>query len=156
MEALAVLLTLEGTGTPVRAVLGVGLQEERREPCQARLAPVLHILGRMGESLDEEISRNCREGGLFSAYVFAKSQRQAHALLNFKPDFCKNKANKQNHNVLVHQKKVSAPLAINVFFAFPEQTGVCPEAALRSPPTPLPGHRVFFCLLCAGQAEGPL
>ena len=44
-----------------------------REACQDWLAPVMHILGRKRESLDEEISRNCREGRLFSAYVFAKA-----------------------------------------------------------------------------------
>lgn len=72
-EVLAVFLTLDGAWAPVRAVVGGGAPGGIRETRQNWLAPIMHILGKKRVLLDEEISRSCREGSLFSAYLFAKS-----------------------------------------------------------------------------------
>lgn len=71
---------------PVRGGGGGAPEGGLREHCQNWLAQIVHILGKKREPLDEEISRSCSKGSLFSAYVFAKCGGESHALLDFKPE----------------------------------------------------------------------
>lgn len=52
---------------PVRGGGGEAPEGGLREHCQNWLAQIMHILGKKREPLDEEISRSCRKGSLFSA-----------------------------------------------------------------------------------------
>lgn len=70
---LAVFLTFGWNLGSGESPAGGGAPGGIREHCQNELAQIMHILGKMRESLDEEISRSCREGCLFSPCVFAKS-----------------------------------------------------------------------------------
>lgn len=70
--ALAVFLTWDGAWALVRAVVGVGLQEESGNRARPGWLKSYTFLARR-ESLREEISRSCREGSLLFAGVCAKS-----------------------------------------------------------------------------------
>lgn len=101
-EALAGFLTLDGAWAPGSAVVGVGLQEEKGNIARTGWHKSCTFLAR-GESLWMRKSQEATGRVACSLPMGLQNLQGNHMLiLDMKPDLkvCKNKANKQNPNVL--------------------------------------------------------